>query len=119
MLLVQGIYKHLAHPKPYPLLHAKTGSPTKNPSLYHFHCFTWIRPILHHSGGLSHALLPAKVAIYCKRGLGCHLLLGCIEEELGTTRSHWKQDGQNCGHYRHSGVGTAANSLDHRVRARK
>ena len=26
---------------------------------------------------------PAKVAICCRRVLGCHPLLGCMEEELG------------------------------------
>ena len=28
-------------------------------------------------------LFPAKVAICCRRVLGCHPLLGCMEEELG------------------------------------
>ena len=74
MLLLQGVYEHLAHRKPYPLCYIKTKSPSKNPDFYQFHCFSRMGPILHCPGGLRYASFPAKVAIYCRRVLDCHPL---------------------------------------------
>ena len=83
MLLVQGIYKCLAQPKPYLICRAVTGSPTRNPTFCHFQCFSWVGSILYHPGGLKHALFLSKVAICCRRALGHYPLPKCMEEELG------------------------------------
>ena len=48
-----------------------------------FHSFSQTRPILQCPGGLRHALIPAKVAICCKRVLGCHPHLSCLGKALG------------------------------------
>ena len=73
--------------------------------------------ILHHPCGLRHALFPAKVGIFGRRVLGCHPLLSHAEEELGGMWSHLNQNGysRGCCHQRHSGMGPATNSLDHRA----
>ena len=74
MLLVQEVYKCLAHPKPYLVHHTKTSRPTRNPTFCCFQCLIQPGPILNHPGGLRHTLFPAKFAICCRRVLGCHPL---------------------------------------------
>ena len=83
MILVYRINKCLPYPKPYLICHAKAGSPTRNPSFCHFLYFSRAGPILYHLSGLRRILFPAKVAICCRRVLGCHPFPGCVEEELG------------------------------------
>ena len=68
-------------------------------------------------GGLRHALIPAKVAICCRRVLGCHPHPSCMGKALGFGVALFKAC--SCGRglclNRRYGVGPACDSLDHRA----
>ena len=85
MLLVERVYKYLACLQPNPLFCIKTGSLAYNPTFCHFYCFYQMGLIMHCPSRLRCTLFPAKITIYCRRVLNCHILLGCVEEELGRT----------------------------------
>ena len=91
MLLVQGVYEPLAHPKPCLMHHTKTGSTNSNPDFCHFQYFSQIGAILNHPGGLRPTSFPATVAICCRRS--CTTALAHLrkvtpaERKLGL--AHW------------------------------
>ena len=81
--LVERIYKCKAHSQPYLLYCTITGRSAYNLTFHCFHCFNQMGPILHCSGRHRCTSFPTKVTIYCRRVFGCHLILGCVEENLG------------------------------------
>ena len=70
-------------PSPYLICHAKTSSPTRYPSFCRFLYFSQAGPIQTCSSGYRHTLFPAKVAICCRRVLGCPPLPGLRGRRAG------------------------------------